>query len=273
MVCGECGRTLSPGERACPQCGSRVDFPASRQTEKKTGDRCQSCGHANPSGSTFCESCGIRLTTGKRKEGGKKRTRSALSGMHLPAIVVALLFGGWGLYDDLGREIPDVSSAGHEAQTEISTAQFQEIQSLQRMVEAHPEDDAMLLRLANLLQDYAREDHRLVHIAVETYERYLARNPGDENARVDLGICYFDLAGSDTARASELIQRAIREIQSVAEQNPRHQAAAFNLGIITLNAGLTDISSEWFRRAAAIDPSSNLGVRAAQILEEHSFPE
>ncbi|MDH4070103.1 MAG: tetratricopeptide repeat protein [Ignavibacteria bacterium] len=193
-------------------------------------------------------------------------------------IAFAVLFGGWALYDDLSRDIPALQDQDHEHAPPASATQgnqelLAEVQQLQRMVEAHPEDDDMLLRLANVLQDYSREDHQSLHLAAETYERYLQRNPDNENARVDLGICYFDLARHDSADARSLLQRAIREMKSVAEKNPRHQAAAFNLGIVMLNAGDAQESGDWFRRAAAIDPGSSLGQRATRLLEEHTFSE
>jgi Tfp pilus assembly protein PilF len=64
---------------------------------------------------------------------------------------------------------------------------------------------------------------------------------------------------------------ALQEMERVYTINPHHQAAAFNLGIVQLNAGNLDEASEWLRRAASIDPNSDLGQRAKKLLDEHTF--
>lgn len=276
IVCGDCGGSLSPEDTSCPQCGSLVERPELRGAAEGSSGRCPACGHRNSRSGLFCESCGIRLGAAGRTSEQKRKLKGVQTSVHVPVIVFAILFGGWGLYDDLSRDIPSVPDHDHASAasgTQEHSELLTQIRQLQRMVEAHPDDDAMLLRLANLLQDYSREDHQSLHLATETYERYLQRNPDDENARVDLGICYFDLARHDSTEAHTLLQRAITEMKSVAQKNPKHQAAAFNLGIVMLNAGNTAESGEWFRRAAAIDPGSNLGQRAGRLLEEHTFAE
>jgi tetratricopeptide (TPR) repeat protein len=188
----------------------------------------------------------------------------------MPAIAVALLFGGLVVYTELQREIPEaeehnhpVSEAGHTADPEIDR--------LQEVVDANPDDDESLLRLANLLQDHSSHEREYLVRAITAYQKYLGRNPGNENARVDLGICYFEMARTDTVHGTALIDRAISEISTVAEANPQHQAAAFNLGIVTLNVGRTEEAARWFERTVAINPESDLGVRANRLLEQHTF--
>jgi hypothetical protein len=66
---------------------------------------------------------------------------------------------------------------------------------------------------------------------------------------------------------------AIQEMTTVFEANPRHQSADFNLGIVTLSSGQSLLSNEWFKRAVDIDPESELGKRARNIMEQHTFSE
>ncbi len=72
--------------------------------------------------------------------------------------------------------------------------------------------------------------------------------------------------------ALRFISLAINEMETVHKTNPKHQAAAFNLGIVNLSAGSMEKSNEWFKKALEIDPRSNLGQRAQSLLEQHTFP-
>jgi len=216
------------------------------------------------------------MKAGTQKGAGESRPKPAgrkglLSGANTPAIVVAVLFCGWIVYSEMEREIPERQDHDHPV-PETTKSADPEMERLQKMVEEYPDDDESLLRLANLLQDHSREDVNYLVRAITTYQKYLSRNPGNENARVDLGICFFEMSRTDTVHGTVLLDRAILEIGTVAEANPRHQAAAFNLGIITLNAGKTEEAAEWFERTMEIDPSSDLGARARRLLEQHASP-
>ena len=59
------------------------------------------------------------------------------------------------------------------------------------------------------------------------------------NARVDLGICYFE--SGDT-------ENAISEIKIALKHDKNHQMAMFNLGIINLNIGKIEESKLWFQK-------------------------
>jgi tetratricopeptide (TPR) repeat protein len=122
------------------------------------------------------------------------------------------------------------------------------------------------LRLANLLHDNA-----LYRQAVDAYRKYLAGHPGNTNARVDLGICYFELARRDSTGSRDLLKRAIAEMEKAVQTDATHQPAAFNLGIVNLFAGDTQESNRWFKRAIELNANSDLGVRAKKLLEQHSF--
>ena len=276
LLCGGCGAELSGGATACPQCGIPVEYPGEGKAGEG-GSLCPECGHRNEAKGAFCESCGKKIGGGPGKSDKKARQRDSernwVGSIHAPAIVISLLFGGWAIYSELDRDFPPEEVHNHAVQETDHSAQEAEIARLQAKVDANPEDDASMLRLANMLQDHASHDQRYLLRAIEVYQKVLARNPQEENARVDLGICFFDLARVDTIHGLALIQRAIKEIEIVAKSNPEHQAAAFNLGIVNLNIGNTEESAEWFRRAAAIDPASDLGARSKRLLEQHAFSE
>jgi Flp pilus assembly protein TadD len=137
---------------------------------------------------------------------------------------------------------------------------------LQQSVEADPNDADALLHLSNALQDNAQLER-----AVETYGRYLAIRPKDADARVDMGICLYQLGLADSALAPSLFARAVREMRTALAGNPAHQPAAFNLAIVFLQMGSLDSSNAWFSRAVAINKTSDLGTRAQRLLDQHSI--
>jgi Tfp pilus assembly protein PilF len=53
------------------------------------------------------------------------------------------------------------------------------------------------------------------------------------------------------------------------QYQPKHQLAHLNLGIVNLTAGNVDESKEWFRKAIEIDPNSQAGKRAQELLQSH----
>jgi len=142
------------------------------------------------------------------------------------------------------------------------------IEPLEQAVSANPRDTGALIRLANGLHDngmYLR--------AIETYKRYLAIRPVDPNARVDMGICYYQLALADSLTAGGYYASAVREMEEAFRTTPTHQPAAFNLGIVYLHMGNLDSSNAWLNRAYLLNKNSDLGIRAEKILQEHTIPQ
>ena len=75
----------------------------------------------------------------------------------------------------------------------------------------------------------------------------------------------------DSSNAARYFAQAIQEMRTVAESSPRHQPAAFNLGIVNLHMGNLEESNKWFKRAVELGKSTDLGMRAEKILQQHSF--
>jgi tetratricopeptide (TPR) repeat protein len=141
-----------------------------------------------------------------------------------------------------------------------------DIVPFEQAVAANPGNSDALLDLANALHD-----NGMYPRAIATYQKYLALKPDDPNARVDLGICYYELAGHDTAHTGVLFSTAIKEMETALKRNPRHQPAAFNLGVVNLSMGNLEQSRTWFRKAADLDKKSELGIRAQKMLDQHAF--
>jgi len=289
ITCGECGAGVSSRDIRCPRCGAAFEIPGIEATSSGAeGLACKACGQRNHNPGRFCESCGAELQGGAqllekpgresaaskgRRKGPRKAnsSRVKLSGFHLPVALIILALGAWFVYDETTRETPPLSGPSRLPGAESSPAEVREIEQLQQTVDANPQDSEALLRLANLLQDHSAGDRGLLPRAIDAYKRYLVLNPGSENPRVDLGICYFEISKIDSLHAGRFFQLALQEMQSVYKANPKHQAAAYNLGIVSLSSGRTTESGEWFRRAMEINPDSDLGQRSKRLLEQHEF--
>ncbi len=299
-VCSECGTVLGMKQASCGSCGATIEWEGTFAEENPqpgpvpVAAVCDVCGHKNSQPGMYCESCGARLAgtpsgeprgAYKQAEGNRKkdqkaqskknkkksRSRKKVDPFMIGAAVVIAVIAGYFAYLEITRETPGLVQAPHESLAPETTAMINEVERLQGVVDANPNDAASLLRLANTLHDLSLQDPRLLMRAVNTYERYLSIRPDDPNARVDLGIVYFELARVDSVNTRELIAKSIREMETVASAHPDHQPAAFNLGIVNLNAGKTDESERWFRKAIAINANSDLGARAQRLLEQHSF--
>lgn len=280
VVCGDCGAVLSGDDRFCPQCGTRVEEHI--DAARSGSGRCGACGNEVAANANFCESCGAALkgSSGPRKQASKKnaktereRDKKSLSFEPWQVLTggIVLLLVAFFAYTELTREQP-ISRPPAQANPSLpDAAMMQEIDQLQRAVDANPKDDASLIRLANMLHDAAMHNPMLLTRAINTYSRYLALKPTDPNARVDMGICYFEMGRIDSANTASLFSRAIQEMETALKVNPAHQPAAFNLGIVNLNAGNMQESSKWFKKAMEIDASSTLGKKAKEMLEQHSF--
>lgn len=247
MQCGACGGAVRMSDTACPHCGAPLEFERG-SAARGTSDR--SAAPATPA---------------RRMEPWKFVVAAAAVGLVLVFLVMELERD-----HAPARQEAVQAPAGVDPDVESLRG---DIARLEREADSRPEDAALLLTLANRLHDLGMRDPSVLPGAIGRYERYLRMQPGDPNARVDLGICYFELGRQDSVRGGELVGAAVREMRAVADADPRHQPAAFNLGVVHLYLGATDESNAWFRKAVAMAPETPLGKRAASLLEQHTFPE
>lgn len=141
-----------------------------------------------------------------------------------------------------------------EAAQQGTQPDLQRLNSARDAAEANPDNPDALLAYANALHDAGMNDQ-----AIAQYKRYLGFVPDNPDARVDLGICYFEKKDFATA---------IAEMEIAVAKHPDHQLGNYNLGIVNLNAGNKDKAREWFEKARDLDPTSPHGVNATQLLKE-----
>ena len=281
IVCGNCGSVLAPGDKFCAKCGTAVlwdnEAPIVQEQPPASTIVCPSCGIPNLSENALCSGCGSPLTataspsqsktSTKKKAGtvGKQPERRGEAGkkieswkvLSIAGGIVVLVLVGIGLFRNPPKEASTESQAVDNNSTPaVSPTLLSDIETLQKAVDADPKDAGTLLRLANALHDA-----KFMPRAIDTYKKYLRLKPADADARVDMGICYYESGDSPTA---------IKEMQTALTYDPKHQMALFNLGIVTLNQGNLAESNEWFKKAVGVNPNTQVGQRAQQILTQHS---
>ncbi|MCW8802803.1 MAG: tetratricopeptide repeat protein, partial [Ignavibacteriaceae bacterium] len=134
-------------------------------------------------------------------------------------------------------------------------ANLDEIADLESKINTNPDDMESTLHLAHLLQDSG-----LLEKAIANYKKYLVKYPENADARVDMAICYYNLGDNTTA---------ISEMETALKYQPKHQIAHLNLGIVNLTARNIEASKKWFRKTADLDPNSEAGKRAQELLSSH----
>ncbi|MFN0156756.1 MAG: hypothetical protein ACKVRP_01635 [Bacteroidota bacterium] len=256
FTCGNCRSEIALSDKFCASCGDRVEVAGATKEAAQIAGAVPQEKHA------------------AEKPTQKKRSSFRPEPWHYYFGGAVLLLLAYFIYSEVTREHPSI--AAQQAPVQASTPALDhevvhDIERLEKAANENPNDAAALLQLANRLHDAALKERSLLAKTIATYTRYLEMRPEDPNARVDLGICYFEMGRSDSTQAGRYFSMAINEMESTIKANPTHQSAAFNLGIVTLFAGNTTQSTSWFKRAVEINPESDLGKRAKNLLEQHAF--
>lgn len=300
--CPNCGIELTKDYNFCPSCGSNLkdiklpNYDVSEKYIDKDIIICDSCGEENLAENSICKGCGIKLsgrnetrekiistpfstpqkpaykksknqklnkpnqikqpTNFVNKHDAKnldfKKTSIILGGMLLVALII-LFFTVFNspvpANNNITNTLPQNQNSG------VDLANLQKINQLEDLVKNNPTDTKSLLELAHL-----KNDSGLFEQAIVTYKQYLDKNPSDADARIDMGVCYYNLGNYPSA---------IAEMEKALEYKSDHQIGHLNLGIVNLAAGNEEVSKNWLKKAVALNPLSDVGKRAKELLESH----
>ncbi len=280
--CAECGFKIEGEFKFCPNCGSQIKLvaPSSREVAASEDEIiiCKNCGEENSTNHSVCFSCGIILNGNKskkqvsakqdakknvQKNAGNKKIESGekvldnkkilmISSAIVVIFILALIISG--VFDsEVKTNVTQMSD--QTSNSGVSLANMEEINKLETAVTANPDDLESTLHLAHLQQDAG-----LYEKAIANYKKYLAKDPENADNRVDMAICYYNLGDNTTA---------INEMETALKYQPKHQIAHLNLGIVNLAARNLEASKEWFKKAAELDPNSEAGKRAQELLTSH----
>ncbi len=286
--CAECGFKIDSKFKFCPNCGSKIYSGSTSFNNTETDSVeliiCKNCGEKNPKENRECYSCGIPLSgnqskgLGKHKQDIKKidRQKSISENstnsknvrkeeklldnkkilIFSSAIVVVFIFAlvASGVFDSEVKE--NVTQMNNQTSTSsVNLANLEEITQLENKVSANPDDLESTLHLAHLQQDAGLSEK-----AIMNYKKYLTKFPENADARVDMAICYYNLNDYTTA---------ISEMETAIKYEPKHQIAYLNLGIVNLAAKNIEASKAWFNKTRDLDPNSEAGKRAQELLSSH----
>jgi len=291
--CPECGVKLEKEFKFCPECGFGLE---NIKSENASDDNivnpivCENCGEENSPGNIICAGCGMKIQDGpahankgktvqkkhsgkpskskqnkksKRQpekhqqvqEEGKSLNRNTLIGIIVGGLIaIVLILYGTGEFDTVNVPVTNPGNTRTQG-SGVDLSNLQRINELEAKVKANPNDQQSLLALAHL-----KNDSGLFEQAIVDYRKYLNKNPGNADARIDMGVCYYSLGDNKTA---------ISEMEEALKYNPHHQIGFLNLGVVNLSAGNIAKSDEWLKKAIAENPNNDIASRARELLETH----
>lgn len=252
LICDVCGEENNPNIKACLSCGADLSgiTPAPKSTDVKKHDHINSEKEEN-----LTEKPGQK--TSKKKKVDKSLSQVKLLYMTLGLVIIGLIIlYGSGTFDPVPKVQTQFQNQSFQQQHGgVDLSKLEEITRLEKIYKANPNDHQTLLQLAHLLGD-----SRFFDKAIEKYTLYLQTHPNEADVWVDMGVCYFEK--QEYANAIETMNKALN-------LNPVHQIAHFNLGIINLSAGNHDEAIYWWEKTVSINPNSDIGKRARELINQH----
>jgi tetratricopeptide (TPR) repeat protein len=233
--CSECGYRLESEQKYCPQCGTKVVGKNSDKSNKSAVNKKQ------------------QIIPENAKHLNPKIIYGILGGGII--IILAIILAS-GVLDS-----PNISNSTNQVKNQsdvnsgVNLNNLQTINQLEEKVKQNPNDYNSLLELAHL-----KNDSGLYDAAIVNYKAYLEKYPKDADARVDMGVCYYNLRD---------YQKAIDEMETALKYVPNHQIAFLNLGVVNLTAGNIEKSKEWLKKAYEVNPTNEVGLKAQQLLNNH----
>jgi tetratricopeptide (TPR) repeat protein len=91
------------------------------------------------------------------------------------------------------------------------------------------------------------ERSTMVDHAIRCYENVLKVNPKNLDAKTDLGVCY--------AEGTSNPMQGIMMLREVVTENPAHENAQFNLGVLSMRSGQYEKAAERFEKVLTINPA------------------
>ncbi len=257
--CPRCGKPVDQDDRFCRACGAAIGAGEPRQQSGTVV--CPSCGDTNSPEATLCRSCGVMLRRIHDRKTAVKPKRvpagSFFSSWKFVALAAVLLAGGI----IIARQF-----SGNTPRSSGTVQGSRQIDSLREIVQRNPSDAEAVLHLANACQD-----SRLFQEAIEMYSRYLKIQPADADARVDMGVSYFEMSFMDSTRQVVYLKQARDIIQRALTYAPKHQLALFNLGVIELHLGEVNSAVQWLTKCIQVDSTAEIARRAKELVTQHPF--
>jgi tetratricopeptide (TPR) repeat protein len=281
----------------CPKCGFKLEnlkeednFSSGvKLSEKKDVLICDNCGEENIPEAEVCIGCGIRLkqkvhnlkaqthrqkskqnyNVSKKQKYYNKPDAKITSEKNVNKklnVARIITFSAIGLgiaaviiiYSVILNPViipgPNKTASSNQSSS-VDLASINKINELEAEIKSNPKDTSAILDLAHF-----KNDAGMFEQAIVNYKQYLALVPNDPNARIDMGVCYYNLQNYN---------EAIAQMERAVKYDPKHQIGYLDLGIVNLAAGNMAKSKEWLKKAVSLDPNSDYGKKAEELLKSH----
>lgn len=182
-------------------------------------------------------------------------SKKIILGISAGVIIIFILLVLTGKINLSGSEEVAQNNVVQESSSGVDLNNVQKINELESQVKAAPNNIQLLLQLAHLKNDSGFYDKAIID-----YTHYLEVNPSDADARIDMGVCYYNLQN---------YPKAIEEMQKALTYQPTHQIAHLNLGVVTMASGDLETAKQWLEKAVKLNPNTDAGKRAQELLSSH----
>ncbi|MCG6959005.1 tetratricopeptide repeat protein [bacterium BMS3Abin03] len=260
IVCDNCGEENPQTADTCISCGARLKSSGDFVQRKKTDVESNESKVNQPvKNSDKKKSKSVKkksqpsVSVKKEKQIDSKKIILIASIIGIIAIVILLTSGA--LDSGVSVNSGNISDNIQNNDSGINLNNIQKINELEAKLKANPNDKETLLQLAHL-----QNDSGFYEKAIPLYQKYLNMVPSDADARVDMGVCYYNLRDYNSA---------IKEMKLALKYKPDHQIAHLNLGIVNLAAGNMDEAMKWLQKAVDLGPENEVGKRAEELLNSH----
>ncbi len=121
-------------------------------------------------------------------------------------------------------------------------------------LEKKPGHTPVLFKMAKMESDEGHYQEAALHL-----RQIVQREPGNPEARLELGKALFQLGD---------VQGAITQTEEILKTHPTYEDALYNLGAIYGNLGNRERALSYWKRLAALDPRSESGQKAQQMMSK-----
>lgn len=259
IICDNCGEENPLTETTCISCGARLKNSVARVAKKTKVSKTQ-----KPETSQTVKSLNKKKNRYVKKKNDQKKQANTekeidskkiiliAASIAILALVILLTSG---VFESQPSVTSNISGNTQNNESGINLNNIQQINELEAKLKANPNDRETLLKLAHL-----QNDSGFYEKAIPLYQKYLAQVPSDADARIDMGVCYYNIRDYDSA---------IKEIKIALTYKPDHQIGNLNLGIVNLAAGNMKEAMKWLQKAVDLGPETDIGKRAKELLNSH----
>ena len=273
LLCPVCGDNYREGDKFCPGCGAKLKGVLK---EHSKSSNCK----PEKNGNSVSEKQNLVLRL------------SSNNMIQLAVFLVLLVFVNLylsGVFDEPVAGTVTSTAVQNDPHQGIDMSKLEEIKSIEDKLALNPNDYESFRHLLHLLKesglvqktvdkyeeyislqpdDYETllefchflHDNNQWAKAVYYYDIYLKKFPANPDVLVDQGVCYF---------SQKDYKNAIRVMEKALDYDKKHLFANFNLGIVNLNAGNVEKGKEWMKKVVEIDPNSQMGQQAQEIINNN----